>query len=167
MKAFEWERLGDVQEGRANLGEEMPVIIYRLLQYTMQDILVDTLGKDKADEIFRAAGHRAGTSFSQNMLDGTLDFNAYIAQLQERMRELKIGILRIERADMENLRFTLTISEDLDCSGLPITDETVCVYDEGFIAGVLESYTGKPFAVEEIDCWATGDRTCRFAANAL
>jgi predicted hydrocarbon binding protein len=63
---------------------------------------------------------------------------------------------------MENMRFTLTVAEDLDCSGLPFTDEVVCQYDEGFIAGILEAYTGKRFFAKEIDCWASGDRVCRF-----
>ena len=56
----------------------------------------------------------------------------------------------------------LTVSEDLDCSGVPVTDEVVCNYDEGFIAGILDMYTGKKYKVREIDCWANGDRVCRF-----
>ncbi|MCK5055523.1 MAG: 4-vinyl reductase, partial [Candidatus Aminicenantes bacterium] len=28
--------------------------------------------------------------------------------------------------------------------------------------GILEAYTGKAFRVKEIDCWASGDRVCRF-----
>ena len=67
---------------------------------------------------------------------------------------------------MENFdeagNMVLTVGEDLDCSGIPITDETVCYYDEGFIAGILEVYTGKKYHVREIDCWANGDRVCRF-----
>jgi predicted hydrocarbon binding protein len=59
------------------------------------------------------------------------------------------------------------LSEDLDCSGLPIFGESVCDYDEGFIAGILEQYTGKKFLVKEVDCWATGDRTCRFEVRAV
>jgi predicted hydrocarbon binding protein len=47
-----------------------------------------------------------------------------------------------------------------------MTDEVVCTYDEGFIAGILERYTGKPFNVKEIDCWASGGRICRFHALA-
>jgi predicted hydrocarbon binding protein len=56
----------------------------------------------------------------------------------------------------------LTVGQDLDCSGLPVTNETVCNYDEGFIAGILEAYTGKKYEVREVDCWANGDRVCRF-----
>ena len=63
---------------------------------------------------------------------------------------------------MESMRFTVTVAEDLDCSGLPFTDEVVCQYDEGFFAGIFEAYTGRPFSAREIDCWASGDRVCRF-----
>lgn len=163
---FDWKRLGDVALGRQNLGCDMPVTVYRLLQYTMHDVLVEKYGAQEADAAFREAGHRAGKSFAENVLDAQDSFDAYVAEVQRKLKEMRIGVLRIEKADMENMRFTLTVSEDLDCSGLPVTDETVCVYDEGFIAGLLEHYTGTPFEVLEVDCWATGDRTCRFTANA-
>ena len=59
------------------------------------------------------------------------------------------------------------MAEDVNCSGLKISDETVCVYDEGFLSGVLQEFTGKEFKVKEIDCWCSGDRVCRFEAKAL
>jgi predicted hydrocarbon binding protein len=110
----------------------------------------------------REAGELAGREFCRNVLDTSLDFNAFVAALQEKLRVMNIGILRIEKADLEKLTFTLTVAEDLDCSGLPVTDETVCQYDEGFIGGILSAYTGKQFIVREIDCWASGERICRF-----
>jgi len=73
----------------------------------------------------------------------------------------------MEAFDPENGNITLTVAEDLDCSGLPITNENVCVYDEGFIAGILEAYTGSKYHVREVDCWATGDRVCRFKAGPI
>lgn len=162
---FKWEGLGDLNEGRSSLGLEMPVIVYRLFQYTLKDILSRELDEVYAAELFRAAGHLAGIEFAKNILDLSGDFDFFISNLQRTLAELKIGFLRIERADLETLTFTLTVAEDLDCSGLPVTDETVCDYDEGFIAGILEAYTGKPFNVREVDCWANGDRVCRFAVN--
>jgi uncharacterized protein len=41
------------------------------------------------------------------------------------------------------------------------------VYDEGFISGILKAYSGRDFRVREVDCWATGDRVCRFDVKAL
>ena len=74
-------------------------------------------------------------------------------------------MLRIEDVNEETGRIILTVSEDADCSGLPVLGETVCNYDEGFIAGILSLYSGKTYEAIEVDCWATGDRVCRFRAE--
>jgi predicted hydrocarbon binding protein len=163
---FTWQDLGDIDTGRPNLGSQVSVQVYRLLQYTMRDVLIAELGVDRANTILTKAGWQAGFHFCKNMLDRNLGFNEFIAQLQRILKEQAIGILRIESADLENLHFVLTVSEDLDCSGLPCTDQVVCKYDEGFIAGLLEAYTGKSFSAKEIDCWASGDRVCRFDVRA-
>ena len=159
---FKWENLGDIKEGRGDLGEDMPVLVYRLMQYTMLDVLTKAYGSDKANEYFRDAGFLAGREFARNTLNLTLDFDAFMAELQKVIESLKIGILRIEAFEAETGNIVLTVGQDLDCSGLPITNETVCFYDEGFISGILEAYTGKKYDVREVDCWASGDRVCRF-----
>ena len=159
---FSWESIGNIDEGRRNLGNEMPVFVYRLLQFTIKDELVKQFGIEKTIEIFRNSGDLAGREFANHMLDLTLEFDDFVKQLQEILSESKIGILRIEKFDLETGRAILTVGEDLDCSGLPITGETVCNYDEGFLAGILKVYTKKDYVVTEIDCWATGSRVCRF-----
>jgi len=164
-KFFDWERIGDISVGRENLGPEMPVAVYRLLMYCMMDELEERFGKEKSDEIIHAIGYRAGVAIAENLLIETTDFNAFVADLQQKLKDLKVGILRIESVDMEKLHIIMTVSEDLDCSGLPVTGEAVCIYDEGLISGLLYHATGKTFTVTEVDCWATGDRTCRFEAS--
>ena len=164
---FRWRNLGDIKEGRGDLGEEMPVVVYRLMQYTMLDVLSKALGLEKANEYFRQAGHLAGTEFAKNNLDLYVEFNTFIANLQKILKELKIGVLRMEAFDPKTGDIVLTVGQDLDCSGLPITNENVCIYDEGFIAGILEVYTGKKYNVREVDCWANGDRVCRFNGTVV
>lgn len=159
---FVWDDLGDLKKGRPNLGSSVPVMIYRLLQYTFRDVMITELGVNKANDIIIKAGNLAGKQFCENMLNRELDFNGFISQLQNVLKEQAIGILRIEKVDLENMKFILTVAEDLDCSGLPPIDEVICQYDEGFIAGIMEVYTGKPFQAKEIDCWASGGRLCRF-----
>ena len=166
-RRFTWQDLGDVRLGRPNLGPMVPVAVYRLMQFTLWDVLVAELGPEQANEIVVKAGWLAGNEFCRNMLDTTLPFSEFVAQLQRVLREQAIGILRVERVDLESMQLTLTVAEDLDCSGLPCTEEVVCRYDEGFIAGLLEVYTGKPFQVNEVDCWASGDRVCRFTARGI
>lgn len=143
----------------------MPVLVYRLMQYTMLDVLSKEFGEDQANVYFRDAGFLAGNEYAKNTLDLDVDFDTFIAGLQESMKELKIGILRMESKDDDSGQIMLTVGQDLDCSGLPITNENVCVYDEGFIAGILEAFTGDIYTVREVDCWASGDRVCRFQCD--
>ncbi|MEI8216930.1 MAG: 4-vinyl reductase [Eubacteriales bacterium] len=163
---FSWDLIGDVANGRPNLGNNARLEVYRLMQFTFRDIIEKHVGTEETDVIFYEAGKLAGKEFYANVLTPTKDLNKFIQQLQSSLRELGIGILRIEKVDMEKGELVLTISEDLDCSGLPEVDFEICTYDEGFISSLLECFTGQPFIVKEIDCWCTGDRTCRFSAKS-
>ena len=162
---FSWEKLGNIKEGREDLGENVPVIVYRLMEYTMNHVLAAEYGKEQADVLFRKAGYLAGSQFALNMLNLEADFDTFTAQLQKLLRDLKIGVLRIEEVTGGGNRIILTVAQDLDCSGLEPSNEVVCNYDEGFLAGILETYTKTPYQVREIDCWSSGARVCRFRCS--
>ncbi|PRR83687.1 V4R domain-containing protein [Clostridium vincentii] len=164
---FSWDLIGDIEDGRPNLGNTTRVEIYRLMQFTFRDVIEQSLGSDKTDKIFFDAGKLAGKEFYKHMIKPTQDLNDFIKQLQFVLKDLGIGILRIEQADMDKGELVLTVSEDLDCSGLPELEYEICTYDEGFISAILESFSGMKFHVKEVDCWCTGDRTCRFNAKAI
>ena len=153
------------ENSRGNLGEELPVLVYRLLEYSLKEELIRRYGKDEQVEVFRSAGRMAGEYFTKNMLNLDQPMDQFVNELQNKMKELKIGVLRIEDVDEESGKIILTVAEDADCSGLPVLGETVCNYDEGFSAGILSVYSGKQYTAIEVDCWATGDRVCRFQAN--
>ena len=159
---FDWSMIGNIGEGRPNLGSTMDVSVYRLMQFTLRDVLIKQFDTETADKIFYEAGKHAGKEFYKELITQKDDFNEFVIELQELLKQLKIGILRVEHSDLEKMTFTLTVSEDLDCSGLPTSDETICTYDEGFISGLFSEYTGKNFSAKEVDCWCTGERTCRF-----
>ena len=163
---IQFEEYLQYNEGsRGNLGEELPVVVYRLLEYSLKEELIQQFGKDVQVDIFRKVGRRAGEYFAKQMLDMNQPLDQFVGQLQAKMQELKIGVLRIEDVDEESGRIILTVAEDADCSGLPVLGETVCNYDEGFISGILSLYSGRPYTAIEVDCWATGDRVCRFRAE--
>jgi predicted hydrocarbon binding protein len=164
---FSWDLLGDIATGRPNLGPNMRLEVYRLLQFTFRDVIEQYYGSEITDKIFYEAGKLAGTEFYKNSFSNVSDFNEFVKNLQGKLRDMGIGILRVEEASIDEGSFILTVSEDLDCSGLPELGYETCIYDEGFIAGLLESYTGNSFKVKEIDCWCTGDRTCRFTAEIV
>jgi uncharacterized protein len=162
---FNWELLGDLKLGRPNLGNSTRVEVYRLMQFCMRDVLENELGTERADQIFYEAGYLAGTHLYDHALTGVKSLGEFVKSLQGVLSELNIGVLRVEEASDAGDRFVFTVSEDLDCSGLPELSYEVCVYDEGFVAALLEKFTGKRFKVKEVDCWCTGDRTCRFLAE--
>ena len=164
---FDWNMIGNIREGRPNLGNTMDVSVYRLMQFTLRDVLIKKFDVETADRIFYEAGMQAGKEFCKELITQKDDFKEFVVELQQLLKDLKIGILRIEKADMTKMTFTLTVAEDLDCSGLPVSDETICTYDEGFLSGLLSEYTGKNFDAKEIDCWCSGDRVCRFEAKLV
>jgi predicted hydrocarbon binding protein len=164
---FFWGLLGDLRKGRPNLGPTTRLEVYRLMQFTLRDVLERHYGPDAADDLFREAGRLAGKEYYDNVVGRQSDPAVFLRKLQDSLKDMGIGLLRMEKADLDDWKFVLTVSEDIDCSGLPETGHGVCVYDEGFIAGLLEGFSGRKFAVREIDCWCTGDRTCRFSAEAL
>lgn len=165
---FSWDAvIGDMDSARPSLGPSTRVEVYRLFQFTLRDILEQNYGTEKADELFRSAGAMAGAAFYKQFCSGAETIGQLIKILQDAFKNLGIGVLRIEESNEKQLRFTLTVDEDLDCSGMADTNDVICVYDEGFIKGILDSFTGKDFEVHEVDCWCTGDRTCRFTAHAV
>ena len=156
-----------VQDIMPNISDQISLIPYRMLQYTVRDVIEQKAGTEMCDQIYYEAGEVAGDFFFDKFLVEfkELPLNGFVAELQRVLKDLGVGILRVEKADPEKGEFTLTVSEDLDCSGLPDLGIEVCNYDEGFIAGIFYKYTGVIFKAKEVDCWCSGDRTCRFAVN--
>jgi len=163
---FSWDLIGDIS-ARESLGPLVRVEVYRLMQLCFRDILEKNYGAEQTDVLFREAGQLAGEHFYKQFLPGEMDFNTFVEKAQTLLRDLGVGILRIETADLDQGKLILTVGEDLDCSGLPEMDHEFCAYDEGFIAGLLGNYVKREFLVREIDCWCTGARTCRFSAEIV
>jgi predicted hydrocarbon binding protein len=166
---FDWNNTvgADMKLARPILGPNTKVEVYRLFQFTLRDILEQHYGTEMTDVLFREAGVMAGKAFFDKFLNDGKDISSLVTKIQDSFNSLGIGIFRVEKAERDNSHFIFTVEEDIDCSGLPDTSDVVCVYDEGFIQGVLESFSGKCFTVKEIDCWCTGARTCRFEAKRV
>ena len=51
--------------GRENLGNEIPVAVYRLMEYSLREELAEQFGKEGQIRVFRNAGYRAGKYFAR------------------------------------------------------------------------------------------------------
>lgn len=162
---FDWRNLGDIEAGRPSLGDMTTVTAYRLFQFSLRHVLEERLGADEADGLLRSAGKLAGKEFAATQLNRGQGPVEFLEDAVRKMSDLRIGMLRVEKADLSVMEFTLTVSEDLDCSGVPITGRPMCSFDEGFIAGIFERFAGAVFEVKEIACWSTGAKLCRFTVR--
>ena len=162
---FSWSMLGDLDTGRPNLGPKMPVAVYRLMQFTLRDLLVQEFGPERADGLFYEAGRRSGAQYFEHVMKPQQTMDGFFAELQSTLKEQDIGIFRVESMDEESGSFVVTVAEDLDCSGIPVCSEEICTYDEGFLSAIFEAQTGRGYRVKEIDCWGSGDRVCRFTID--
>lgn len=162
---FKWnEVIGNMDVARPHLGPSTRVEVYRLFQFALRDVLEQQYGTQQTDLLFREAGVLAGTEFYRQFCSDAATVKDLLQILQTQFKQLGIGVLRLEKSNLDELTFTFTVDEDLDCSGMPDIEGAVCVYDEGFLQGILQSFSGKNFRVREVDCWCTGERTCRFTA---
>lgn len=159
------DKLGKIDFGRETLGNNMPVIIYRLFDFSLREVLALTYGEGEMEDIIRSAGKIAGRVFARELLNLSLPFEEFIKELVVKLLDMKIGILKAETLSSENGSVIFTISDDIECSGMQNCGKSVCKYDEGFIAGLLYEYTKKPYSVVEVDCWGTGAQLCRFEAK--
>ncbi len=157
--------IGDLTTGRPNYGPYVRLEMYRLLLYSMKDILETRYGRQQSHDLLYEAGKNVGILFNSQLLGDLTDVEEFVQTLRRVLKHMGVGDIDFNQADFAGGRFVITVSEDLDCSGLPPQDKVVCSYSEGLIAGLLEGFTGQEYTVREVDCWAKGGASCRFVAR--
>ncbi len=162
QEEFTLENLGDIQRGRGDLGDEIPVSVYRLFQQTIRSVLNTRFGEEEMAEIFRAAGVLAGRALVRERLDVSMPFDMFMRQISVKLEKLKSSIFKIKSYDDETGEGIIVVDNDPECSGFGNIGNTLCQYDEGFIAGIMQEYTKNEYTVTEIECWGTGGNSCRF-----
>jgi predicted hydrocarbon binding protein len=164
---FKWETLGQIQENRPDVGTDVPVIIFRLYDYTLRDSLIKHLDVHKANHILKEAGFNAGVEFFNNVIAVTESTGDFYTDFANSYKYYKLGVLAYENFSEDRKNLHVLISQDLNSSGIAHVAETICEWDEGFICGVLTSHFKSNFKVEEIECWGTGHAFCRFVVTKL
>ena len=74
---------------RGNLGDELPVMVYRMLEYSLKDELKNRFGKEVQIDVFRSAGRKAGEYFAKNMLNLDVPLAEYQNISQEELEFLE------------------------------------------------------------------------------
>lgn len=80
---FDWSMLGDIADGPPNLGFTTDVTVYRLMQFTLRDVLIKEFGVEATARVFFEAGKSAGRQFYEHMIPKGLAFSEFVNELQE------------------------------------------------------------------------------------
>jgi predicted hydrocarbon binding protein len=132
---------------RPQLGGDAGVALYRLLRLVA---LEDIIGRGAAGTAY-VAGKKLGTSLGLTNLDAFLEL----------CRQLKIGIIKVPIVTQNRIK--VDVYECVTCAGLKPVGRTLCHFEGGLIAGVVESVMKKQAKAQEVTCiGGLGHDACGF-----
>src|SRR5262245_4954462 len=132
---------------RPTLGNDAGIALYRLLRLVA---LEDIIGRGAAGTAY-LAGKKLGIGLGLRKLEDFLDLCV----------SLKIGIIKVPV--MTSSRIHVDVYECVTCSGLKTVGRTLCHFEGGLIAGVVESVLKRRTRAQEITCiGGLGHDTCGF-----
>ncbi|HTE54500.1 MAG TPA: V4R domain-containing protein [Kofleriaceae bacterium] len=121
---------------RPTLGDTAGVALYRLLRLVA---LEEIIGRGAAGTAY-VAGKKLGNSLGLTKLD----------QFLELCNSLKVGI--IEVPVLTESRVYVDVYECVTCSGMRTVGRTLCHFEAGLIAGVVETVVKKRAKAREVTC---------------
>jgi predicted hydrocarbon binding protein len=121
---------------RPTLGDNAGVALYRLLRLVA---LEDIIGRGAAGTAY-VAGKKLGNTLGLTKLEQFLELCA----------TLKIGI--IEVPVLTESRIHVDVYECVTCSGMRTVGRTLCHFEAGLIAGVVETVVKKRTKAREVTC---------------
>ncbi len=171
MPEFKISVVGDVNK-RVILGPTVGIELFRILRFSMENLILAQLGmgkeeenQAKANENIYLVGKAVGGEIGKAFLSGIDDLNEYVTKLKEILINLKVGILKVVSADLEKGKIVVDIEECVTCVGTPNIGAHICYFEGGLVAGILKFFLKKEVAVVEVKCCANGDNVCEFEAT--
>src|SRR5262245_609343 len=132
---------------RPTLGDTAGVALYRLLRLVA---LEDIIGRGAAGTAY-VAGKKLGNSLGLRSLDAFLELCA----------ALKIGIIQVPV--LTDSRIHVDVYECVTCAGMETVGRTLCSFEGGLVAGVVETVVGKRAKAKEVTCiGGLGHDSCGF-----
>jgi uncharacterized protein len=132
---------------RPTLGADAGVALFRLLRLVA---LEDIMGRGASGTGY-VAGKKLGISLGITKLEDFLTL----------CKTLKIGVIDVPVLNDKRIR--VDVYECVTCSGLDTVGRTLCHFEGGLIAGVVESVLKKRMRAVEVTCiGGLGDKACGF-----
>lgn len=132
---------------RPTLGDQAGIGLYRLLRLVA---LEDIIGRGAAGTAY-IAGKKLGNGLGLKRLDDFLEL----------CTALKIGVIKVPTLTANNAH--VDVYECVTCSGMKPVGRTLCSFEGGLIAGVVETVAGKRAKAREVTCiGGLGHDACGF-----
>ena len=88
--AFSWDVIGsDIEVARPSMGSQLSMEIYRLLQFTMRDVLEQRYGTKEVDTLFFEAGVLAVKAFYERYCSGADSLGELVKTVEARFRAMR------------------------------------------------------------------------------
>lgn len=130
---------------RPKLGDRAGVALYRLLRLVA---LEDIIGRGAGATAY-VAGKKLGSNLGITKLE---DFLALCHA---------ISLGNVEVPVMTSSRIHVDVYECVTCSGMRPVGRTLCQFEAGLVAGVVQAITGKATKAKEVTCiGGLGHDTC-------
>jgi predicted hydrocarbon binding protein len=121
---------------RPTLGDEAGLVLYRLLRLVA---LEDIIGRGAAGTAY-VAGKKLGNTLGLKSLDAFLELCA----------ALRIGVIQVPV--LTDSRIHVDVYECVTCAGMNPVGRTLCSFEGGLVAGVVETVVGKRARAKEVTC---------------
>ena len=121
---------------RPKLGDRAGVALYRLLRLVA---LEDIIGRGAGATAY-VAGKKLGTSLGLTNLEDFLGL----------CNAISLGIIKVPV--MTASRIYVDVYECVTCSGMRPVGRTLCQFEAGIVAGVVQTVTGKQTKAKELTC---------------
>ena len=121
---------------RPKLGDKAGVALYRLLRLVA---LEDIIGRGAA-----GTAYIAGKKLGQNLGITKLE------QFLELCKAISLGVIHVPV--MTASKIYVDVYECVTCSGMAPVGRTLCQFEAGIVAGVVQAVTGKTAKAREITC---------------
>jgi len=139
----------------------MPLHMFKV----MHDVLLEKYGKKEGASVVFQIGYNLGkktietADFSQSRTDNFID----ILHLQ--WAEIGLGLLSIWTKPDGNLLIQNTRSSEALAVGM--TGRPSCHFVRGYLAGIINTFTGVGYRISEAKCICKGDEVCVYEMTRI
>jgi len=141
---------------RDKLGEEIPILIFRVLRHYTHNYASDLLGERASNILFINSGKALGFELGKMLHED--DINSYLQNVAQFIQKEKIGILNL--VELSDDRLVVQLEECITCAGMDNIGKRICFFEVGIVAGLVESFLGKKVIAQETKCNANGEGIC-------